>query len=169
MKVTADVRRSDLLWFNLAIIPKTRSTYMATLFIAALVFIFIVWERGLPQSGNDWLATVAASIGGGIGGMFAGIVISFSFILLSSSAKNGVLGKHEYRIGPEGLYEKTTAHEGLRKWEGIQEVQTAGNYLLYRISGYLFHIVPYRSFPSEEARKDFASASIQYWKNAHNK
>ncbi|MCU7921740.1 MAG: YcxB family protein [Candidatus Thiodiazotropha sp. (ex Dulcina madagascariensis)] len=169
MEVTTDIKKGDLIWFNLAIIPKTRSTYMTILFIAALFFAFIAWEKGLPQSSNDWLAITVASIGGGIGGMFAGIVISFSFILLSSSAKNGILGKHEYRISQEGLYEKTSANEGVSKWEGIQEVQTVGSYLLYRISGYLFHIIPYRSFPSDEARKEFESVSIQYWKNAHNK
>ena len=169
MEVTTDIRKSDLIWFNLAIIPKTRSTYTTILFIAILVFAFIAWEKGLPQSSNDWLAVIIASLGGGIGGMFVGMVISFTFILLSSSTKNGILGKHEYRINQEGLHEKTTANEGVSKWGGIQEVQPAGSYLLYRISGYLFHIIPYRSFPSDEARKEFLNASIQYWKNAHNK
>ena len=169
MEVTADIKKSDLIHFNLSIIPKTRSTYVTILVIAVLVFVFITWKKGLPHSSNDWLAIAAASIGGGVGGMLAGIIISFSFVLLSSSAKNGILGKHEYRISPEDLHEKTSANEGVSKWEGIQEIQTAGGYIIYRISGYLFHIIPYRSFPSDETRKEFERKSIQYWKNAHNK
>ena len=169
MEVTTNLKKSDLILFNLAIMPKTRSTYTSIFLIAALVFLFIVWENGLPQSSIDWLAITAGSIGGGIAGMLAGIVISFSFILLSSTAKNGILGQHEYKITPEGLHEKTVANEGVSKLEGIQEIQTAGGYLVYRISGYLFHVIPYRSFLSDEARMEFENASMQYWNNAHNK
>ena len=169
MEVTTDIKRSDLIRFNLSIIPKARSTYATILVISVLVFVFIAWEKGLPHSSNEWLVITVASIGGGIGGMVAGIIISFSFILLSSSAKNGILGKHEYRISPEGLHEKTSANEGVSKWEGIQEIQTAGGYIMYRISGYLFHIIPYRSFPSDGVREEFEKASKQYWKNAHSK
>ncbi len=169
MEITTNIKKSDLIRFNFAIIPKTRSTYTTVLSIAALAFAFIAWDKGFPQSSNDWFAIIAGSIGGGIGGMLVGIVISFSFILLSSSDTNGILGKHEYKISQEGLHEKTSANEGVSKWEGIMEVQAAGGYLLYRISGYLFHIIPYRSFSSEEARKEFESISMQYWKSAHNK
>jgi hypothetical protein len=67
------------------------------------------------------------------------------------------------------LYEKKSANEGVSKWEGIQELQTTGGYLLYRISGYLYHIIPYQSFSSDEARKEFQCTSLQYWKNVQNK
>ncbi|HFD32706.1 MAG TPA: YcxB family protein [Gammaproteobacteria bacterium] len=168
MEVTADIEKSDLIRVNLSIIPTTRSTYVTILSIAVLVFVFIAWKYGLPHSSNDWLVIGAASIGGGAGGMLAGTIISFSFILLSSSTKNGILGRHEYRISPEGLHEKTSANEGVTKWEEIQEIQTAGGYIIYRISGYLFHIIPYRSFPCDETRKEFERVSTQYWTNAHN-
>lgn len=167
MEVTTDINRSDLIRFNLAILPRMRSTYVTILFIALLVFAFIAWDKGFPQSSNDWFAIIAGAVGGGIGGMVVGVVMTFIFILMSSSSSNGILGKHEYKVSSEGLYEVTSANEGLSKWEGIQDVKVVGSYILFRISGYLFHIIPERSFSTEESRQKFVSKALEYLENAH--
>lgn len=101
--------------------------------------------------------------------MLFGIIFSFAFILLSSSKTNGIIGVHEYEISEEGLHEKTAANEGLSKWEGIQEVTIAGPYILFRISGYLFHIIPKRSFVSLDAFNDFFKKSTDEWRRVHKK
>ena len=67
MEVTTDIKRSDLIRFNLAILPRMRSTYVTILYIAILVFAFIAWDKGFPQSSNDWFAIIAGAVGGGIG------------------------------------------------------------------------------------------------------
>ena len=169
MEVTTDIKRNDLIRFNLAILPRMRSTYVTILSIAILVFAFIAWNKGFPQSNNDWFVIIAAAIGGGVGGMFAGVLISFIFILFSSSSSNGILGKHEYKLSSEGLYEVTSANEGLSKWGGIQEVKVVGPYILFRISGFLFHIIPKRSFSTTEDMHSFVTEALEHWKNAHNK
>jgi membrane protease YdiL (CAAX protease family) len=167
MEVTTDIKRSDLIRFNLAILPRMRSTYVTILSIALLVFAFIAWDKGFPQSSNDWFAIIAGSVGGGIGEMVVGVVMTFIFILMSSSSSNGILEKHEYKVSSEGLYEVTSANEGLSKWEGIQDVKVVGSYILFRISGYLFHIIPERSFSTEESLQLFVREALEYWENAH--
>jgi len=169
MEVTTDIKRSDLIRFNLAILPRMKSTYATILSIAIFVFVFIAWDKGFPHSGNDWLAIIAGAVGGGVGGMFAGFIISLISILVSSSSSNGVLGKHAYKVSSEGLHEITSANEGLTKWEGIQEVKVVGSYILFRISGHLFHIVPKRSFPTDELFQSFVSKTFEHWENTHNK
>ena len=114
------------------------------------------------------MAILIGSFGGGIFGMLFGFLFSMISILLMSSSKNGILGEHEYTLSPEGLHEKTSANEGLSKWEGITKVKVAGAYLLFQISGYLFHIVPARSFESQERFLEYSSKSMEYWQNAHN-
>lgn len=169
MRVTTNINKMDLIRFNLAILPKLRSTYITILVIALLAFGFICWKNGIPQTTNNWIAALVGSLSGGFFGMLFGVVFSMISILFMSSEKNGILGEHEYTILPEGLHEKTSANEGLSKWSGIVKVKVAGPYLLFQISGYLFHIVPVRSFESKESFNEYASSSMEHWKNAHNK
>lgn len=154
--------------FNLGILPKLRSTYVTILVLALLAFSFIVWKNGIPQTTNDWIAALLGSVCGGIFGMLFGIVFSMITILLMSSSKNGILGKHEYTLSPEGLHEKTSANESLSKWVGIAKVKVVGPYLLFQISGYLFHIVPVWCFDSKKHFNEYVSASKEYWQNANN-
>jgi hypothetical protein len=54
--------------------------------------------------------------------MLFGVVVSMISILFMPSSENGILGEHEYTLSPEGLYEKTSANEGLGRWPGISNV-----------------------------------------------
>jgi len=168
MRVTTNIGKMDLVLFNLAILPKLRSTYVTILVIALFVFGFICWKNGIPQTQNQWIAITIGSFCGGLFGMLFGVVFSMISILLMSSTKNGILGQHEYALTEEGLHEKTSANEGLSKWSGITKVKVAGSYLLFQISGYLFHIVPVRSFKTKESFNEFVSLSMEHWQNAHN-
>ena len=168
MRVTTNIGKIDLIRFNLAVIPRLRSTYVTILVIAIFVFGFVCWKNGFPQTQNSWIAIFAGSLAGGLFGMLFGVVFSILSILLMSSSTNGILGEHEYTLTPEGLHERTSANEGLSKWSGITKVKVAGSYLLFQISGYLFHVVPARSFESKENFKEFVSSSMEHWQNAHN-
>lgn len=168
MRVTTNLSKKDLIRFNLTILPKLRSTYVGILSITICVFVFICWKNGFPQTQKNWIALIIGSLAGGLFGMFVGVVFSLISVLLMSSSKNGVLGEHEYTLTPEGLHEKTSANEGLSKWSGITKVKVAGSYLLFQISGYLFHIVPASSFNTEEDFGEFVSASMEHWQNAQD-
>jgi YcxB-like protein len=63
----------------------------------------------------------------------------------------------------------TIANEGLSKWIGIVEIKEAGNYLLFRINDYPFHVIPKRSFQTNEEYEKFLSFSKHEWAIAHNK
>lgn len=167
MKVTTNISKIDLIRFNLAILPKLGSTYVTILVITVFAFGFICWDGGIPQTPNSWVTALLSSLIGGVLGMLVGMVFSMTCILLMSSSKNGILGEHEYTLLPEGLHEKTSANEGVSKWRGITKIKVAGPYLLFQISGYLFHIVPARSFESKESFKEYVATSMSYWQNAH--
>jgi len=168
MKVITEISRGDLVWFNLAILPRLKSTYITMLFIAALAFIWIASDKGMPNTAIDWFGMIIGSVVGGIAGMLAGTLVSFVFILLSSSKTNGTLGHHEYEISAEGLFEKTPVNEGISKWAGIHEIRVVGPYLVFRISSFLFHIIPKRSFATEQEFVAFVEAARNAWvkKNA---
>lgn len=164
MKIEIELRRRDLILFNLALIPRMRSTYITIALIAAGAFIYFCFQYGIPATKEDWLVPLTASLGGGIGGMVAGTLFSIIFIVFSSSASNGVLGSHQFEISPDGLREKTIANEGLNKWCSIQEIRTVGPYLLFRISAFLFHVIPIKSFENKKAFLEFEKTAKDLWR-----
>lgn len=169
MKVTTEIKKTDLILFNLGVFPKLESTYKSMLVLGGLIFVIIFIIKGFPQTTNDWMAIIIASIGGGIGGIIFGLIFSLISILFLSSEKDGTLGKHEYQVTTEGLHEKTSANEGINKWEGIMKIRTTNSYILFQISSCLFHVVPKRSFTSKESYEQFINFSKKQWAVAHNK
>lgn len=168
MKITVEIKKSDMILFNLSILPRLKSTYIGLLIISLFTFIAIYLEHGIPYSASDWGFTLLASAIGGVLGIVFGFIISITYVILTSSSKNGTLGKHEYTLSEEGLYEKTIANESLNKWAGISDINVVGNYLCFKISSYLYHILPKHSFESEMQFNEFVSLSKNYWKNAAN-
>ena len=169
MKVVTDITRIDLIKFNLSLIPRVKSTYISMLVVITFVFIFLSWTKGFPETSSDWLAISMGSIGGGIAAMLFGFAVSIISTAFMSTQSNGVLGKHEYHVTSDGLYEKTSANESLNKWEGIKSISRVGSYILFQISGYLYHVIPKNSFESPEKLEEFILFSKEQWGNVHNK
>ncbi|MBV1908121.1 MAG: YcxB family protein [Kangiellaceae bacterium] len=168
MEVTTELTRWDLVKFNLTILPRMRSTYITGLIIAVVLFFIVVGEKGAPETMQNWLASIAGVL---IAGLFASIVsifISLIPILITSRIGNGILGKHDYKLTPDGLYEETIANNGLTKWEGISDIKTTNSFILIRISGYLFHVIPRRSFSSSKAFNSFSASASSYWESANS-
>lgn len=166
MKVTTNIRKLDLIKFNLSILLRMRSTYITILVIACLTFLFIAWGKGLPNTPSKLTIHLACSAIGGLTGMLLGAAFNMITILLMSSTKNGILGKHTYTLLPEGLHEETIANEGLSKWHGVVSIKPAGSYLLIQIGACLFHIIPERSFDSSVQFEEFVNQAISYWQQA---
>lgn len=169
MKVTVNINKMDLIRFNLAILPRLRSTYINIVVISLFMFGFICWKNGIPQTQGNWVATIISSFSVGLLAMLIGTAFSMVAILLMSSTKNGTLGLHEYTLTEQGLYEKTSANEGLNKWAGITKIRVTNSYIIFQISACHFHIVPIRSFETQQSSNDFVSLSMEHWQNAHSK
>lgn len=168
MKITTDVRRSDLLLFNLAYLPHNKAVVVGGPIGALVFFVVAVTTTDTPESGGwfVWFAFLLLSLAVGYGAMFAGILVSSVSMLLSSSMKNGVLGPHTFELNSDGIHEETPFNEGTHKWRGINDVRVHGRYLTVQISGSLFHLIPRHSFPSAQAFRDFASKSQEMWLSA---
>jgi hypothetical protein len=164
MKVITNIRRLDLIHFNLALLPRLRSTYVTIGVIALAAATLVFWQHGVDETVRNWKLVGVVSLAAGVGGMLVGMVISMFFVVFTSSKSNGILGAHEYEIKPEGLFEKTDANEGFNKWSGIQEIRIVGPFLLFRISGYLFHVIPKRSFESSEKFQEFVQMAQMKWR-----
>ena len=165
MEVTALITRLDLVRFNLWALFRLRANLVFMAVLVVGIFVYIAISKA-PASPNSWAIAVVASLAGGVGGLLGGFVISLACILITSSEKAGVLGKHIYTISEQGFHEQTLSNETTQKWSGVQALNKSGQYILVRINSYLFHIIPKRAFSREEDFEDFWKRTNKYWKQA---
>jgi hypothetical protein len=164
-KVTVNIRRSDLIKLSAYMLLRVRSNLIFALVIAAGIFVCLVATVRSTDM-RSWLIITTASIAGGVAGLLASFLISLTWILISSSEKNGTLGIHVFTLSKRGLHESTRATEGLQKWLGIQSMQKSGSFIYIRINSYLFHLIPRRAFATERDFEEFWQKAHGYWKKA---
>lgn len=155
MHVDVNVTRSDLIWLNLSQCFRLRSNIYLFLTILILVTVF-VWLSAKPDpDGIDWIALAIAS---GITTLVTcGILVAVSIfvVLLNSTGRAGVLGKHSYTIEDAGLREATVANDSLHFWPAIAKVENRSRAILVQINAYLFHVLPRREFQSDDQFEAF--------------
>ena len=132
---------------------------------AALFVGFLYFFPGAITARKTWAAAVGA-LGGGIFGTVGGLLCSMAFALSSSTAKTGVLGRHDFEIREDGLFESTPANEQLNRWAGITAVERTAAFIYVGINAYLFHVIPRRSFASQSEYDAFFEALRSRWQGA---
>jgi hypothetical protein len=165
MQVSTDIRRSDLIAFNLYLLPRTKANYIFVGLVAAGVFVYLLMTKR-HASGDSIAIAAVTSLVAAAAGLFAGFVISLLFILLTSTEKGGILGTHTYQLTPEGLRESTPLNVALQKWAAIQSVGKSPNFIYLRINSYLFHLIPRRSFDSQQEFEAFWANVRKFRENA---
>lgn len=165
MQVSVDIRRSDLIKFNLFLLPRARGNLIFVAVLAIGMFIYTL-VKVRPSGVADIAVAAVTSTLSGVGALLAGFAVSLAYILLTSSTINGVLGEHTYQITPEGLRESTSSNEGLQKWVGVHAVDKSSGFIFIRISGYLFHLIPRRAFGSQQEFESFFVSARNLWKKA---
>jgi len=162
LKVTVDIRRSDLFWLSLYLYPRLRSNWITlgvfTLCVAAFLFI-----SKRPDTLTEIRFIVVASILGSIGGMLGMLAVSQALMLLGSKETNGILGEHHFELSPEGIRESTRANETLQRWLGVQSLIRSPSAIYVRVSAYQYHIVPRSGFDTDQAYDAFWQLANQYW------
>lgn len=90
-----------------------------------------------------------------IGIWTATMLVTWLFILLRKN--RGVLGEHTLEVSSFGLVERTEYNETMHRWTGFHKTVRTRNYLYLWVTDSIMHVVPIRSFPSEEAAQYFQS------------
>ena len=155
MDVEINVTRGDIVRFNVAKLFRLKSN-LVVLVVSLVIVGAGVW-KGAVAGGQDvdWFVVLAVTaVGGGL--LFAAIVLfSLVFVLISSTAQNGVVGKHTYTIEEGGLREVTQANDSLNFWPAIRKVDKSRTAISVEIAPWLFHVLPRREFESDQAYEAF--------------
>ncbi len=165
MQVTTKLSRSDIFKFNLLLFWRLKSSLIFVAVVATMTIVFSLVESR-PDSAKQVALTVAIGLVFGVLALVSTFIICLPLVLLASNQQSGVLGEHIYTLTEDGFHERTPVNESLHKWIGIKDVKNIGDYLVLQINSYLFHIVPRRSFATNEGFEAFFHAAQVYWKAA---
>lgn len=77
----------------------------------------------------------------------------------------GIIGEHTIVISEEGLREITKVNNSLYLWCGIAKIKQDNSYIYIYIEEFMAHIIPKKSFRSEEDENLFFNSLIKYWEN----
>jgi uncharacterized membrane protein len=166
MRVIAEIRRSDLLRLNLHFLPRRKGNWIFVGAIAVAAVAWAIYSGAGPLTAKKLAIAIFSGLIGGLAGLLIATTINFLSILASSSLKTGVLGRHEFEIRSDGLFERTVANEQLSKWSGIAAVEDVNSFIYVKINGYLFHIIPRRSFATATEYDEFFTALRTGWQSA---
>jgi hypothetical protein len=163
MTVSTDITRSDLVLFNLAFAPRSRASHVIVAVLSVGYFIYFGLTRP-PDSPVEWLILAGIAIVGAVIALLIMTLVGIAIILMTASRGQGVLGRHDFALTPEGLHESTTANVQLSRWSGMHSVEQVGSYLVVRLTPYLVHVIPRRAFASGADFNDFANQAAAYLK-----
>ena len=166
MKITVHVRRLDLLKLQIYTLPRLRANWIFFGGLAFAVFFWVLYNQPRPITFVDVTIGLVSGLCGAIGGLLAGFLCSAIAILSTSTEKSGTLGEHTFEVRPEGLLERTRVNEQLNRWSGIISIQRSSAFILVRINGYLFHVIPRHGFSSDQEYDRFHDELESQWRAA---
>lgn len=162
MQVSADISRWDLLIFNLYMLPRIRMWWILLAAVTAMNFYPILTNA-------DWSDVSFIAFAALYSAFLAAIVIAVMFSLLLAYAlfnatdRNGQLGTHVFTLRKDDLHEQTQFNEALHRWQGVSSIIVLKHCLYFRLSWYLFHIVPVRAFTSHADFERFSMLARELW------
>jgi hypothetical protein len=87
--------------------------------------------------------------------LMAAVQFLFHTFWVFVNKNRGVIGEHTLEIRDDGLLERTAVNESLNRWEGFHKIQASRRCLFIFATDNLVHYLPFRSFGSSEAAREF--------------
>ncbi len=79
-------------------------------------------------------------------------------ILINFSLKKCGTGEHDFEITSEGFIEETEYSYSLFKWSCVDKVVKIFGYIMVRVTGNQWHVIPKRAFGTKEEQDEFLLA-----------
>jgi hypothetical protein len=151
MKVTTDLRLSDIAVINARNYLGNRSRYLMAFIIALAYGFYLTSGFGLPLDRRGWLILSGGALffGAFCFVVFLGVGVASALAMVRSH--RGIVGRHDIHLLAEGFRDVTEVSDSLTRWPGITRISRNGDYLSFWVSPYLAHIVPARAFSDVEA------------------
>ncbi len=154
MKVTTELKVSDIVAVNVRNYVSNRARYVMCVLIAFAYSAYLISDLGMPADQRAWFIYVAGGVLFAVAFFLLFLIVNLLNAVVIVRDTSGVVGPHEIQILPEGFRDTTPVTDSLTRWPGVHRITRRGDYLSFWISPYLAHVVPGRAFTDAE---DFAA------------
>jgi hypothetical protein len=165
MEITTTIERSDLIRLALLMLFRAKANWIFVGVLSLVLFALLALEKR-PSTFYAISVLVGIAFLGGVAGLIAGMICQLIVTFLTIDKKGGVLGAHTYGLTERGLQERTDWNEGIQLWQGIQSIRRVGNYVIFQVNSYQYHIIAKRAFGSASQFDAFWIEANRLWKAA---
>ena len=139
-------------------------TWLAILHTPFWVFLYVALSVWWGYSIGSEPEAKYPMIEGSIAAVFVFVVLITilpilltGYVMVNPKMKNGTLGEHTFEVTEGGFIESTAYNKTEHTWSSIDKIKKTFGYVLIRVSGHLWHIIPTRHF----AEKSGADAFVE--------
>jgi hypothetical protein len=140
--------KSDLVWFNILILPRSRLGQISLGIYVALGLAGGIATGGVPPTLDEVVYVFLYVVVVVMICLVCFLFFLVPFILLSFRSP-GLLGEHVFTLDQDGLRERTTVNDTLIRWGGVHDLHRTGSFILIGVSPMVFHVLPRRFFASQ--------------------
>lgn len=162
MKITTDLRLSDIVAINVRNYLTNRARYVMCVVVAIAYGFYLINDIGMPTDRRGWIVLSVGAVIFAVACFFLFLGVGILNAVSMVKHHKGAIGTHEIQLLPDGFRDTTAFSDSLTKWPAIARITQRGNYLSFWVSPYLAHIVPKRAFADAEAFGAFARLAQAY-------
>ena len=148
LEIEAEVTRRDLVAMNFYLMPRLKANWIFLLVVWVVMIGAVIYGVDRPLSPKDFKFILFDSAKGAIIAVALGQLVCLVMMLLMANEKSGHIGKHKFKIDELHFVEETKSNQTRTEWSGILSAHKTNAFILVRISSFLFHAIPKRSFSS---------------------
>ena len=158
LEVEVNITRRDIGRLSWHLVLRNKAVWiMGTVLGIAVLWSALKGSNGHPEPLKVVILTLVVGIMLILFVIFWAGVSALAAMLMAGRGA-GVLGRHLYRIGEDGLRETTSVNDSLMHWQGIMAIKEMGAYLLVFQTPVLAHAFPRRCFADGGDFAIFAAA-----------
>jgi len=136
-------------------------TWLATLhtpwvFLYVALSVWVGYSIGSEPSAKDpMMVGIIITVSGFIVLITALLVLLAMYVMVNPKLKKGTLGEHTFEVTEGGFIESTAYNKTEHTWSSIDKIKKIFGYVLIRVSGHLWHIIPTRHFSKRSELEAF--------------
>ena len=135
-------------------------TWLAIFHTPFWVFLYVAlsvwWGYSIgtePSAKDPMIVGSIAAVFGFVVLITVLLILIAMYVMVNPKLKNGTLGEHTFEVTEGGFIESTAYNKTEHTWSSIDKIKKTFGYVLIRVSGHLWHIIPTRHF-SEKSGLD---------------
>jgi len=163
MEVVTKLRRLDI--FVGTVLNLYRRPYMWAISACPGLLIFVTEASGRRDDPDPLIviAVLAAiAILATLTVQIFSVCVGASVMAFRPGSMPGVLGRHTYRIGPEGFVEETDVNSSTLSWRGVHRVRESRLGVLVQLPNTSAHYIPRRFFNGADEMRGFTAEAERY-------